>query len=146
MLLLPQRLKNKTSQLVKNIETTFISSGFKNWKKARERFTLHAGSECHKTAITTLIYESRPIDVQLSNVRASQQEEARKCLLQFFPIAKTQKVNAQIKASKPYRLHACLTHRHQMNKHIVGIALQTIVQHTVQNTTHRVLYVTHVGK
>lgn len=80
MLLLPQRLKNKTSQLVKNIETTFISSGFKNWKKARERFTLHAGSECHKTAITTLIYESRPIDVQLSNVRASQQEEARKCL------------------------------------------------------------------
>jgi len=75
--------KNKTSQLVKNTETTFISSGFKNWKKARERFTLHAGSECHKTAITTHIYESRPIDVQLSNVRASQQEEARKCLLKI---------------------------------------------------------------
>jgi len=55
--------KNKKLQPVKNTETTFISSGFKNWKKARERFTLHAGKECHKTAITTRIYESRPIDV-----------------------------------------------------------------------------------
>lgn len=75
--------KNKTSELAKNSETTFIISGFKNWKKARERFTLHAGSACHKTAITTYIYESRPIDVHLSIVLASQQKEARKCLLKI---------------------------------------------------------------
>ncbi len=75
--------KNQTSELAKNAETTFIISGFNNWKQARDRFTLHAESEYHKTAITTHIYESRPIDIQLSNVLASQQEGARKCLLKI---------------------------------------------------------------
>lgn len=75
--------EKKTSQLAKDTEATFISTGFKNWKKGRERFALHARSECHKIAITTQIYETRSVDVQLSNVRASQQEEARTCLLKI---------------------------------------------------------------
>lgn len=73
----------KTSQLAKNTDQKFISTGFKNWKKGRERFALHARSECHKIALTTQIYETRSVDVQLSNVRASQQEKARSCLLKI---------------------------------------------------------------
>ena len=62
---------------------TFISTGFKNWKKGRERFAYKAQSECHKIAVTTQIYETRSVDVQLSNVQASQKEEAHTCLLKI---------------------------------------------------------------
>ena len=33
-------------------ETTFLSKGFRNWKKATEYFKSHQSSECHKVALT----------------------------------------------------------------------------------------------
>nr|XP_023695120.1 zinc finger and BTB domain-containing protein 10-like [Paramormyrops kingsleyae] len=64
-----------TSSLAKNADSAFISSGFKNWKKALERFTVHERSDSHKTAMTTHIYENRSVQVQLSSVSVKQQEE-----------------------------------------------------------------------
>ena len=65
--------EKKTLQLAKNSEDTFVSTGFKNWKKGREGFASHAQSECHNIALTTQIYETRSVYVQLANVQASQQ-------------------------------------------------------------------------
>ena len=42
--------KKGNLQLAKNLEQTFISLGFTNWKKAVERFQRHQRSECHKIA------------------------------------------------------------------------------------------------
>jgi len=72
-----------TSPLAKNAEPAFISAGFKSWRKAIERFSLHEKSDCHKTAITTHLYEDRSVQCQLASVSASQQEEARACLLKI---------------------------------------------------------------
>lgn len=36
---------SETSPLAKNADSAFISSGFKNWKKALERFTVHERSD-----------------------------------------------------------------------------------------------------
>ncbi len=63
--------------------SAFISSGFKNWKKALERFTVHERSDSHKTAMTTHIYEDRSVQVQLFSLSVKQQEEARGCLLKI---------------------------------------------------------------
>lgn len=64
---------SETSPLAKNADSAFISSGFKNWKKALERFTVHERSDSHKTAMTTHIYEDRSVQVQLSSVSVKQQ-------------------------------------------------------------------------
>lgn len=72
-----------TSPLAKNAEPAFISSGYKNWRKAIERFVLHEKSESHKTAMTTHLYEDRSVQCQLANVNITQQEEARACLLKI---------------------------------------------------------------
>ena len=46
-----QDLKGNLSSATKK-ETTFISKGFHNWKRATEHFRSHQSSECHKVAMT----------------------------------------------------------------------------------------------
>ena len=40
-----------SGSLTKKDETAFISDGFNNWKKAKERFEHHQASESHKEAL-----------------------------------------------------------------------------------------------
>lgn len=56
-----------------------ISTDFKNWKKACERFALHTWSQNSIDTTNEII----SVDVQLSNVKASQQKEARTYLLKM---------------------------------------------------------------
>lgn len=72
-----------TSPLAKNAKPAFISAGFKNWRKATERFSKHEKSVCHKMVITAYLYEDRSVYCQLASVSALKQEEARACLLKI---------------------------------------------------------------
>jgi len=47
----------ETSPITKNADSTFISPGFKNGKKALERFSVHEKSD--ETAMTLRFYEDR---------------------------------------------------------------------------------------
>lgn len=90
------------SPLAKNADSAFISSGFKNRKKALDCFTVHERSDSHKTAMTTHIYEDRSVQVQLSNVSVKQQEEARGCLLKIIGA-----VQMLARQGLPFRGHEC---------------------------------------
>ncbi len=45
----------------KSIDPAFVSTGFKNGKKALEKCSMHEKSEGHKVAVTTAAYENRPV-------------------------------------------------------------------------------------
>ena len=40
---------------VSNLEQTYISTGFANWKEATSRFASHEGSRCHKDALLKMV-------------------------------------------------------------------------------------------
>ncbi len=65
----------------KSIDPAFVSTGFQNWKKALEKFSMHEKSEGHKVAVTTAAYETRPVTTQLSGAVSTQQAENRASLL-----------------------------------------------------------------
>ena len=67
----------------KCIDPAFVSSGFKNWRKALERFSAHEKSAGHKVAVTTAAYESKPITTQLSSAVSVQQAESRENLFKI---------------------------------------------------------------
>lgn len=69
--------------LATKAEPTFSKHGFRNWKKAIEKFKTHEASASHKHAISQIMQaEKRPsIAVQLNNVYRQQQERARACLI-----------------------------------------------------------------
>ena len=67
----------------KSIDPAFISTGFYNWKKALEKFSMHEKSEGHKVAVTTAAYETRPVITQLSSAVSTQQAENRASLLKI---------------------------------------------------------------
>ena len=45
----------KKLQWSANLELTFISKGFTNWKDATVKFAIHASSKCHKEAVLKMI-------------------------------------------------------------------------------------------
>ena len=49
---------------VSNLEQTYISTGFANWKEATSRFASHKGSRCHKDALLKMV--SLPATMRLS--------------------------------------------------------------------------------
>ena len=49
---------------VSNLEQTYISTGFANWKEAISRFASHEGSRCHKDALLKMV--SLPAAMRLS--------------------------------------------------------------------------------
>lgn len=58
-------------------DPAFISAGFKNWKKALERFTSHEGSAVHRHAIAMSLQAKS--DAMLSSARDKQQPDNRYC-------------------------------------------------------------------
>lgn len=69
--------KNQPSPLAKSVDQSFVSSGFRNWKKAIEKFKSHEMCQAHKVAITTHTYQAKSVDTQLSSAKALQQQQAR---------------------------------------------------------------------
>ncbi len=67
----------------KSIDPVFVTTGFKNWKKALEKCSMHEKSEGHKVAVTTVAYENRPVTTQLSSAVSTQQAENRASLLKI---------------------------------------------------------------
>ncbi len=61
-------------------DAAFISTGFRNWKKAIEKFTTHQTSQTHQHYVTVSAHQSNPIIAQLSSAWGKQQEVARHCL------------------------------------------------------------------
>ncbi|XP_027882815.1 zinc finger MYM-type protein 1-like isoform X1 [Xiphophorus couchianus] len=61
-------------------EPAFITSGFKNWIKACEKFKAHENSHTHRHAVSVTAQESHPINAQLSSALATQQGDNRHCL------------------------------------------------------------------
>ena len=74
----------KKLQSVPNLEATYISKGFTNWKEARARFLAHKSSTGHKDAVlktVTLAASVRNIGDTLSFQYAQKKFECRQCFL-----------------------------------------------------------------
>ena len=61
-------------------DAAFTSSGFKNCKKAIEKFTAHQNSEAHLRYVSVSATQPNPVSAQLSSTWGKQQEVARHCL------------------------------------------------------------------
>lgn len=58
-------------------DSAFVTAGFRNWKKAIDRFSAHAKSQMHIHAMNVYAQKGNTIGSQLSSAVARQQEEAR---------------------------------------------------------------------
>ncbi|KAL2101376.1 hypothetical protein ACEWY4_003137 [Coilia grayii] len=67
----------------KSIDQAFVTSGYKNWRRALEKFSIHEKSAGHKMAVTTAAYERNPVSAQLSSAVSAQQAENRESLLKI---------------------------------------------------------------
>lgn len=69
-------------QLSRNRDDAFITTGFRNWKKALQRFQEHAQSRSHQFAVERVAHHqaAQPVECQLSTQRDAEQREARCCL------------------------------------------------------------------
>lgn len=75
----------KLCELARKRELTFISKGFKNWKKALEKFTEHDNSASHRFAREQLLLQAKPtVDAQISKHKNEQQISALKSLRIIF--------------------------------------------------------------
>ena len=71
---------------VANLEKTYISTGFTNWKEATSRFASHESSRCHKDALlkmVTLLATTRDIGECLSKQHSKEKLENRQCFLKL---------------------------------------------------------------
>ena len=81
-------LKKGELKTVKKIEHNFISTGFRNWKKAVDKFKAHQSSQCHTVAKEDSIRHSNDI-VELTNKNASHLlREERKYLIKIMETIK----------------------------------------------------------
>ena len=67
-------------------ESTFISTGFTNWKKASDKFTTHEASKCHKEAVLrvqTLPATTKSIEDCLSREHQREKLDRRQCFLKI---------------------------------------------------------------
>ncbi|KAJ8897543.1 hypothetical protein PR048_002891 [Dryococelus australis] len=64
------------------VDSTFIVSGFYNWKKASEKFSYHGNSESHKGPEEALLaFNKKPVAAGLSAQVSKEMEEAQKALI-----------------------------------------------------------------
>jgi Domain of unknown function (DUF4371)/hAT family C-terminal dimerisation region len=70
-----------TQAIAKNAEEAFVTMGFKNWKKAIEKFTGHEASHAHAAAVAKHMHSKVPVVAQLSSHHRENQEKARRNLL-----------------------------------------------------------------
>ncbi|XP_071847676.1 zinc finger MYM-type protein 1-like [Apostichopus japonicus] len=77
-------LQNLTG-MAKYQEDTFISTGFKNWKKAIEKCQKHEKSDAHRISISNLISRKKSlgVDLQLSKQNHESQLSAQKALVKI---------------------------------------------------------------
>ena len=83
--------KNKHLHSVRNLEQSFISSGFSNWKDATAKFNKHHASHCHQQAVlrtVTLPATTTNVDELLSSQLSKQRLERRKCFLKLLSNAR----------------------------------------------------------
>lgn len=76
--------QNNLLQSAHCLESTFISTGFSNWKDAVAKFSKHEGSCCHKDAVlhtVTLPATTSNVSELLSTQLAKERLEQRKCFL-----------------------------------------------------------------
>lgn len=67
--------------LASKMETAFTGRGFKNWKKALDKFREHERSEAHSQALLSYSQLKNPIERQLSTFKMQQQRTACECLM-----------------------------------------------------------------
>lgn len=72
--------QDKLTPFAVKSEPTFITSGFKNWKKAIEKFKPHVNSHTHHHAVSVTAQENKPVNAKLSSALAIQQADNRHCL------------------------------------------------------------------
>ena len=75
--------REKSNPVSKHVEEAFVSAGFRNWKKASEKFKDHAASRGHNLAIVSHRQQANPVSSQLSAALATSQEKARSCLIKI---------------------------------------------------------------
>jgi len=65
--------------LSRNREDAFITAGFRNWKKALDRFNDHSRCRSHQFAVEQVAHlkSAEPVDSQLSTQRNAEQREAQ---------------------------------------------------------------------
>ena len=69
-----------------NLEKTYISTGFSNWKEATSRFASNEGSRCHKDALLKMVSlpaTTRNIGESLSKQHSKEKHEHRQCFLKL---------------------------------------------------------------
>ncbi|KAK0144413.1 hypothetical protein N1851_017197 [Merluccius polli] len=72
--------QDKPTPFAVKSEPAFITSGFKNWKKAIEKFKAHESSHTHCHAVSVTAQENHPVNAQLSSALANTQSDNRHCL------------------------------------------------------------------
>ena len=84
-------------------EPTFTTIGFRNWKKALEKFSVHQASVLHRQAVFKISQQDKGVNValQLSKQNCKQQELNRKSFL-----AVVQAVRYLLRQGMPFRGHA----------------------------------------
>ncbi|XP_053323828.1 zinc finger MYM-type protein 1-like [Spea bombifrons] len=73
------------THLERNTEPAFVCMGFKNWKKAIEKFKKHQSCSAHTYSMKQLLHHkgSQPINAQLSLQIQQQQNDAWLCLIKI---------------------------------------------------------------
>ncbi|CAH2315960.1 Hypothetical predicted protein [Pelobates cultripes] len=90
------------TQLEKNTEPAFDCVGFKNWKKAIEKFKKYQSCSAHTYSMKQLLHhkDSQPINAQLSLQIQQQQNDAWLCLIKI-----VQTITLLAKQGLPLRGH-----------------------------------------
>ena len=84
--------KEKKLVSISNMETTYISTGYTNWKDASIRFAGHEASLCHKDAllkVVTLPATTQNVCESLSALHAQEMKSNRQCFLKLLLTLKT---------------------------------------------------------
>ena len=70
----------------RNVEQTFITSGFDNWKDSSRMFEQHRKSACHREAAMKWAHylDGTDVHIYLHEELSSEQEKARTCLGKIF--------------------------------------------------------------
>ena len=73
----------------RSLETTFISKGFNNWKKATQKFVEHQSSSQHRFALSQLAAtKSLAVNTQLDDQHRRQQQAAGKSLIKVVRVVR----------------------------------------------------------
>ena len=67
--------QDKPAPFAVKSEPAFITSGFRNWKKAIEKFKAHESSHTHRHAVSVTAQEKHPVNAQLSSALANTQSD-----------------------------------------------------------------------